>query len=93
MAGWHRILVYDEQGTFVRHISRNGEGPCEFGQLWWAQAYRGDSIAAFDMAKETIVVLGQDGGCARTMFLLENSHHEPDRVKDSPTERARVSAQ
>jgi hypothetical protein len=55
MAGWHRLLVYDAQGRFLRFISRKGEGPCEFAQVWWAQPYRGDSIIVFDMGTEAFI--------------------------------------
>lgn len=68
-AGWHRLLVYDGRGRFLRHISRRGEGPCEFGQLWWARPYGIDSVAVFDMARNVIHVLGLDGGCGRSVRI------------------------
>jgi hypothetical protein len=65
--GWQRLLVYDSRGRFQRHIGRKGAGPCEFGQVWWAMPYPGDSIAVFDMAKQAVVILRPDGGCVRSI--------------------------
>ena len=45
-AGWDEVMLFDEAGRFMASYGREGRGPCEFGQLWWAQPYRGDSIAA-----------------------------------------------
>lgn len=64
-AGWDAVLVYDSVGRFVFQAGKEGEGPGEFGQLWWAQAYRGDSIVAFDMSGDKINVFDPDGEFAR----------------------------
>lgn len=64
-AGWDAVLVYDSVGRFVFQAGKEGEGPGEFGQLWWAQAYRGDSIVAFDMSGDKINVFDPDGDFAR----------------------------
>src|SRR5690606_38057602 len=44
-SGWHNLLVYDANGRWLRTLGRQGQGPCEFSQVWWAAPYRGDSIA------------------------------------------------
>jgi len=64
-AGWHAVLVYDSAGHFQFQAGRSGQGPGEFGQLWWASAYRGDSIAAFDMSGDKLSVFAPDGEFAR----------------------------
>lgn len=64
-AGWDAVLVYDSAGQFAFQAGREGEGPGEFGQLWWAAAYRGDSIVAFDMSGDKINVFDPDGDFAR----------------------------
>ena len=63
--GLHRLLVYDAAGRFLRTIGRGGQGPCEFAQLWWAQPYRGDSIAAYDYDDHDISIFAPDGSCGR----------------------------
>lgn len=64
-AGWDAVFVYDSLGTFLFRAGREGQGPGEFGQLWWASAYRGDSIAAFDMADDKVAVFDPDGRFVR----------------------------
>jgi hypothetical protein len=81
--GWDRLLVYDSTGAFLRYIGRQGKGPCEFGQVWWAEAYRRDSVAVYDQSSDAVVVLGLDGGCARTV--------PPPRGEVTP-EQARAGA-
>lgn len=64
-AGWDAVLVFDSDGDPLFRAGREGEGPGEFGQLWWAEAYRGDSIVAYDMARDQVLVFGPDGEYAR----------------------------
>jgi hypothetical protein len=71
--GHDALLVFDAAGNFVRRLSRSGEGPCEFGQLWWAQPYRGDSLAAYDYADHTVAIMTSGGGCAREIRLPDAS--------------------
>jgi hypothetical protein len=63
--GWDAILVYDSTGQFLFKSGGPGEGPGEFGQLWWASAYRGDSIVAFDMSGDRLRVFDPDGRYVR----------------------------
>jgi len=63
--GWNAVLVYDSLGRFQFQAGGPGEGPGEFGQLWWAAAYRGDSIAAFDMSGDKISIFDPNGEFAR----------------------------
>ncbi len=58
--GWDAALVYDSTGRFLYQCGREGQGPGEFGQLWWVAAYRGDSIAVFDMADRTVAVFDEE---------------------------------
>jgi len=60
-AGWDAVLVYDSLGRFEAEVGGPGRGPGEFGQLWWASRYRGDSIAAFDMSDHRVAVFDPDG--------------------------------
>lgn len=66
-AGWHAILVYDSVGRFQFQAGGEGEGPGEFGQLWWASAYRGDSLVAFDMSGDRLSVFSPEGAFVRSV--------------------------
>lgn len=76
-AGWDAVLVYDSLGTFLFQAGRAGEGPGEFGQLWWAEAYRGDSTAAFDMSGKKVVIFGPDGEHGRTVRIPQLPMERP----------------
>ncbi|MFV1988928.1 MAG: hypothetical protein ACC682_16780 [Gemmatimonadota bacterium] len=64
-SGWHALLVYDLDGAFLRKMGGSGEGPGEFGQLWFAAPYRGDSLVAMDMRGATLKVFDELGEYAR----------------------------
>lgn len=66
-AGWDAILVYDSLGEFQFQAGGEGEGPGEFGQLWWASAYRGDSLVAFDMSGDRLSVFSPEGDFVRSL--------------------------
>jgi hypothetical protein len=59
--GWDAILVYDSLGRFLFRSGGEGQGPGEFGQLWWASAYRGDSLVGFDMSGDGLSIFSPDG--------------------------------
>lgn len=63
--GWDAVLVYDSLGGFEFRAGGPGEGPGEFGQLWWASSYRGDSIVGFDMSGDEVAVFDPGGRFAR----------------------------
>lgn len=63
--GWDAILVYDSLGRFELKAGGPGQGPGEYGQLWWASAYRGDSIVGFDMARRRASVFDPSGRYVR----------------------------
>lgn len=69
VAGLNKLLIFDAGGSFVRALGREGQGPCEFQQLWWSSPYRGDSIAAYDYASHALTVFDTDGNCGRTFRL------------------------
>ncbi|HEX7119305.1 MAG TPA: hypothetical protein VF212_10980 [Longimicrobiales bacterium] len=68
-AGWHKVFVFDSLGRFLAEYGREGQGPCEFRQLWWARPYRGDSIAAHDYSADKISIFDADGRCGREVRL------------------------
>ena len=65
--GWDAVLVYDSLGRFQFQAGRDGQGPGEFSQLWWASSYRGDSLVAFDMSGDRLSVFSPEGVFARTI--------------------------
>lgn len=67
--GWDAILVFDSSGAFQFKAGRDGRGPGEFGQLWWASTYRGDSLLAFDMSGDRLTVFSPDGVYARDVTV------------------------
>lgn len=68
-SGWDRGLVFDSAGTFVRHLGRSGNGPCEFRQVFGGGRYRRDSIAVHDFAARSITIMSAGGECARTISI------------------------
>lgn len=67
--GWDAVLVYDSAGEFLFRAGGPGQGPGEFGQLWWASAYRGDSIIGYDMRGNRVNVYAPTGSYARQVEL------------------------
>lgn len=66
-AGTGELRVHDPDGRLRRTIGRKGQGPGEFGRLFWAGRWRGDSIAAWDAQLARLTVFGSDGTYARTL--------------------------
>jgi hypothetical protein len=77
-SGWHAMLVYDADGRFLRKIGGSGEGPGEFGQLWWAAPYRADSLIAMDMRGWFVRVFGESGEYVRE---FQGPHDFTSRVR------------
>jgi hypothetical protein len=75
--GSHRIMTYSSEGRLLATFGRRGDGPCEFMQLWWIAAYRGDSIAAFDYARSSVTIFDRRGRCGRSVKLPAWSAHPP----------------
>ena len=78
-AGWHAVLLYDRDGQFLKKVGRSGEGPGEFGQLWWASAYRTDSIIGFDMSRDLVAVFDKNGEFVRQVRTPPVSTEPPAR--------------
>lgn len=64
--GQTSLLFYDERGTFVRRVGRQGAGPGEMRYMGQAFPYRGDSIAVFDLGMRQISVFDANGEYARS---------------------------
>jgi hypothetical protein len=77
--GWDAVLVYDNDGRFLFQAGRSGQGPGEFGQLWWASAYHGDSIVAFDMSGDRTSIFDPSGKFARLVRMPSLRVPQPER--------------
>jgi hypothetical protein len=66
-AGSGELHVYGADGRHQRTIGRKGRGPGEFGRLFWAGRWRGDSIAAWDAQLTRLTIYDADGSFARTL--------------------------
>jgi hypothetical protein len=59
------VRYYDARGRFVRAVGKQGRGPGEFATLDGVVAYRGDSVAVWDVGSWRLTVFGPDGGFGR----------------------------
>ena len=78
-----RILVYDENGAFVRQFGRSGEGPGEFSAPVSMAVMRDGTVAVADMGHRAFQLFDESGGFARMVRvnavpLLVTSHAEAD---------------
>ena len=78
-----RILVYDENGAFVREVGRSGEGPGEFSAPVSMAVLRDGTAAVADMGHRAYHLFDESGGFVRmvrvnSVPLLITSHAEAD---------------
>lgn len=66
-AGTGELHVYGADGRHQRTIGRKGQGPGEFGRLFWAGRWRGDSIAAWDAQLARLTLYDSRGTYGRTV--------------------------
>ena len=69
MAGWHAVLVHDSLGRFLFRAGGPGRGPGEFRSSGGRRAYRGDSIAAYDMVDQKLSIFEPGGRFVRQVRL------------------------
>jgi hypothetical protein len=55
------IKVYDGQGTFLRAIGRQGQGPGEFGGMVFFNLMSGNRICVLDFMQNRVILLSTDG--------------------------------
>ena len=63
------LKLFDSTGQFIRRLGRRGNGPGEFEYLTSPFAYRGDSIAVWDLGQRRINVYDSNGELARSMTV------------------------
>ena len=66
-AGTGELHVHHPDGRHQRTLGGRGDGPGEFGLLFWAGPWRGDSIAAWDARAARLTVFDPAGTYARTV--------------------------
>jgi len=68
--GSREMRFYEEDGTFINSVGREGEGPGEFKMLRAIWPARGDSLVVYDYTNSMrISVFGSDGTFGRTFRL------------------------
>jgi hypothetical protein len=68
--GSREMRFYDEDGTFINSVGREGEGPGEFKMLRDIWPARGDSLVVYDYTNGMrLSVFGSDGTFARAFRL------------------------
>jgi hypothetical protein len=81
--GLPSMAIYDSAGVFVRRWGRKGNGPGEFEVLWTAPfAYRGDSIATWDLVQRRLSVLDPTGGFARATKVIIQTLRTPGTIPE-----------
>ena len=65
--GNHRISVFGENGSFVRHIGRQGQGPGEFQEPTAICLDQQGNLAVFDTGSKQLSFFGPDGALLRTV--------------------------
>lgn len=64
-SGFHRIDVFDGDGSLVRTMGREGRGPGEFSYPAWI-GLRGDTLRVWDMAQARLTLFDTAGALIRT---------------------------
>ena len=65
-AGTSEVRIYGENGRWLQTLGGEGYQPGEYSRLIGVHAYRGDSIAVFDLGAYRITVLDRAGALGRT---------------------------
>lgn len=67
--GSHEIRMFDANGTWLKSIGRDGEGPSEFRSLGWLHLGVGDTLRTYDWSLLRISVFAPDGSFQRATYL------------------------
>jgi hypothetical protein len=78
------LTIYDSAGVFVRRFGRKGSGPGEFALMWGPPfAYRGDSVAVWDIVSSRVSVFDASGNFGRTATVtVPRRYWPPGTVPD-----------
>lgn len=71
-----QLRFYDAEGRFLDAYGRPGSGPGEFRSMWWASAYRGDSLAVWDGGARRLTVIDPATRQGRTQTIELPQHRE-----------------
>ena len=72
VSGTSQIRIFAPDGTFLRAVGREGEGPGEFRQLMGIWNVGGDSLVAWDGGLRRITLLDPDASVVRQVVLSGN---------------------
>ena len=69
-AGTQQIKFFSAAGEFLQAVGRAGDGPEEFRSIAGIRRYRGDSLVAWDRARNRAVILDGEGRFHRAFPLV-----------------------
>lgn len=65
----HEILVFDRQGSFMRSVGRQGEGPGEYLTIHELRSLPDSRLAVIDARQARITILDQDFGLQKVVRI------------------------
>jgi len=68
-SGTHELRFYDEAGTFLMKVGRQGGGPGEFEMLFTIRALAGDSVMAYDANHRRISIFDPQARFVRDLAI------------------------
>ena len=80
--GTSELRLYDERGTFIRSIGRDGEGPGEFRNVSNVWAGAGDTLLAWDFQLQRLSIFSADGEFLRSRSSRAQRRHFAAGVLD-----------
>ena len=70
--GTNEVRYYDHDGSFLRTVGGQGEGPGEFQNLNWLASFADDSIVTYDFRQLRFSVFTRDGVFVRSFRFVTN---------------------
>lgn len=74
------LKYFDAEGTFVRSVGRQGDGPGEFRRLSWAGVCRDNRVFTYDSGTGRLSVFTSDGTFVRGWRLAKYVNRLPSKL-------------
>lgn len=68
-AGTRELRIYGRDGTLLRSVGGQGDGPGEYRMIAWVRPWHGDSLAVSDGFTGRLTILDDEGAVGRTLRL------------------------
>ncbi|MGD8495161.1 MAG: hypothetical protein PVF05_03160 [Gemmatimonadales bacterium] len=68
-SGTRELRVYERDGTLLRSVGGQGDGPGEYQMIAWVRPWHGDSLAVSDGFTGRLTILDDEGAVGRTLRL------------------------